>query len=105
MSGSDSNPLDELGLLEIEQLVLSGLTEMQAIQAATRNCAEICGVLDELGTIEAGKIADLIVVSENPLDDISNLRKLKMVFKDGKPVDLTKNEGEASFWELYFKQL
>jgi imidazolonepropionase-like amidohydrolase len=103
LCGSDSNPLGELGLLEIEQLVLSGLTEMQALIAATRNCAEMCNVLDKLGTVEEGKFADLIVVEENPLENISNLRKLKMVFKDGKPVNLTKDEGQASFWKLYFK--
>jgi len=103
LSGSDSNPLGELGLLEIEQLFLSGLTEMQALIAATRNCAEMCSVLDKLGTVEEGKFADLIVVAENPLENISNLRKLKMVFKDGKPVNLTKDEGQTSFWELYFK--
>ncbi len=104
ISGSDSNPLGELGLLEIEQLYLSGLTEMEALMAATKNCAEMCGVLDKLGTVEQGKIADLIVVEENPIENISNLRKLKMVFKDGKPVDLTKDEGHASFWNLYFKK-
>lgn len=103
LSGSDSNPLGELGILEIEQLFLSGLTEMQAIIAATKNCAEMCDVLDELGTIEQGKIADLIVVEENPLENISNLRKLKMVLKDGIPVNLTKDEGQANFWDLYFK--
>jgi imidazolonepropionase-like amidohydrolase len=103
LSGSDSNPLGELGILEIEQLFLSGLTEMQAIIAATRNCAEMCDVLDELGTIEQGKIADLIVVEENPLENISNLRKLKMVLKDGIHVNLTKDEGQANFWDLYFK--
>jgi imidazolonepropionase-like amidohydrolase len=103
LSGSDSNPLGELGILEIEQLFLSGLTEMQAIIAATRNCAEMCDVLDKFGTVERGKIADLIVVKENPLKNISNLRKLKMVFKDGVPVDLTKDEGQTNFWELYFK--
>jgi imidazolonepropionase-like amidohydrolase len=103
ISGSDSNPLGELGILEIEQLYLSGLSEMEALIAATRNCAEICGVLDKLGTVEVGKLADLIVVEGNPLENISNLRKLKMVFKDGKPVNLTKDEGQASFWNLYFK--
>jgi imidazolonepropionase-like amidohydrolase len=103
ISGSDSNPLGELGILEIEQLYLSGLTEMETLIAATKNCAEICGVLDKLGTVEQGKIADLIVVERNPLENISNLRKLKMVFKDGKHVDLKKDEGQASFWELYFR--
>jgi imidazolonepropionase-like amidohydrolase len=101
-NGSDSNPVGEIGLLEIEQLVFSGMTEMQALVAATRNCADLCEVLDKLGTVEEGKIADLIVLSDNPLDNISNLRKLKMVFKDGKKVNLEKNEGQTSFWELYF---
>ena len=100
--GSDSNPMGELGILEIEQFVLSGISEMQSLIAATRNCAELCGVLDELGTVEKGKLADLIVVGENPLEDISNLRKLKMVFKNGLPVNLKPQEGQASFWKLYF---
>jgi imidazolonepropionase-like amidohydrolase len=102
-AGSDSIPVGEIGLLEIEQLVSSGMTEMQALIAATRNCADLCGVLDRLGTVEVGKLADLIVVSDSPLDHISNLRKLEMVFKDGKPVNLKKDEGQTSFWELYFK--
>jgi imidazolonepropionase-like amidohydrolase len=101
-NGSDSNPVGEIGLLEIEQMVFSGLTEMQALIASTRNCADLCEVLDKLGTVEEGKIADLIVISDNPLDNISNLRKLKMVFKDGKKVNLEKDEGQTSFWELYF---
>ncbi len=100
-TGGDSNPLGVIGLLEIEQFVLSGLTEMQALIAATRNCADLCGVLDKLGTVEEGKLADLIIVSDSPLDNISNLRKLEMVFKDGKPVNLEKDEGQTSFWELY----
>ena len=103
ISGSDSNPLGELGILEIEQLHLSGLSETETLIAATKNCAEMCGVLDTLGTVEQGKIADLIVVEDSPLENISNLRKLKMVFKDGKPVNLTEDEGQASFWELFFK--
>ncbi len=101
-TGSDSNPIDELGILEIEQLVFSGLPEMAAIMAATSNSADAVGMLDEIGTIEAGKLADLIVLEKNPLENISNLRSLEMVIKDGKPVDLTKDEGETSFWKLYF---
>lgn len=104
ISGSDSNPLGEIGMLEIEQLYLSGLTEMESLIAATKNCAEICGVLDKLGTVEQGKLADLIIIEGNPLENISNLRKLKMVFKDGKTVNLAKDEGQTSFWNLYFKK-
>jgi imidazolonepropionase-like amidohydrolase len=101
-NGSDSNTVGEIGLLEIEQLVFSGMTEMQALIAATRNCADLCEVLDKLGTVEEGKMADLIVVEGNPLDHISNLRTLKMVFKDGQKVNLEKDEGQTSFWKLYF---
>jgi len=100
--GSDSNPLGEIGLLEIEQFAFSGLTEMQTLVAATRNCADMVDRLDDLGTVEEGKLADLIVLADNPLDHISNIRKLEMVFKDGKPVNLEKDEGQASFWKLYF---
>ena len=102
--GADSNPLGEIGLLEIEQLVFSGMTEMQAIIAATKNSAEMSNVLETVGTIEEGKIADLIVLADNPLDHISNIRKLKMVFKNGKKVDISFPEQQTSFWELYFKE-
>jgi imidazolonepropionase-like amidohydrolase len=102
-AGADSNPLGELGLLEIEQLAFSGLTEMQAIIAATKNSAEMNGVLDKVGTIEEGKIADLIVLSDNPLDHISNIRKLEMVIKNGHIIDISFPEKQSSFWNLYFK--
>ncbi len=55
-----------------------------------------------LGTVEAGKLADLIVVEKNPLEHISNLRTLSMVIKDGKLVNLARDEGQTSFWKLYF---
>lgn len=99
--GGDSNPVGELGVLEIEQFVSYGMTEMQALIAATRTSAELCGVDDELGTVECGKLADLVVLSGNPLDNISNLRKVEMVFKDGSPVDIAPKEGVASFWKLF----
>ena len=102
--GGDSNPLDEIGLLEIEQLAFSGLDEMQTLMAATKISAEMNGVLDDVGTIESGKIADIIVLKDNPLEHISNIRKLEMVIKNGSIVDLSIPESQKSFWELYFKK-
>jgi imidazolonepropionase-like amidohydrolase len=100
-TGSDSTPIGEIGILEIEQFVLSGVGEMDSLIAATRNCADLCGVLDVLGTVEEGKLADLIVVSKNPLENISYLRELKMVFKDGVQIDLDHPKGTATYWDYY----
>lgn len=84
--GSDIRPLHEAALLEMALWVRDGAKPWQAIQAATRNAAELCGVADKLGAVEAGKLADLIVVADNPLTDIQNIRKLLMVLKDGRIV-------------------
>ena len=81
--GSDIRPLKDAALLELGLWVRSGATPWQAIEAATRNGAAICGVGDKLGTIEKGKIADLIVVGDNPLANVDNVRKLQLVIKDG----------------------
>ncbi|MBE0433155.1 amidohydrolase family protein [candidate division WOR-3 bacterium] len=70
---------DELGLL-----VEAGLTPMQALQAATCNPAEFLGLTDSLGTVEAGKIADLVLLQANPLEDIGNTRKIAGVVFNGK---------------------
>ena len=102
LTGGDGTPIGEQVLLEIEQQVLSGLTEMQVLINATRNSAEMMGMLDDIGTVERGKLADLIIIEDNPLEHISNIRKLKMVIKDGKIVNLTKDEGLTSLWELYY---
>ena len=67
---------------EIELLVSCGLTPMQAIQAVTRNPAELLNAND-IGTIENGKTADLLVVEGNPLKNIKALRKIRMIVKDG----------------------
>lgn len=71
---------------ELELLVEYGLTPMEALVAATRNAAENLGLSDEIGTIEAGKAADLIVVDGDPLADIrvlQDLQCIKLVVKDG----------------------
>ena len=56
----------------------------QALVAATRHGAAVCGVDAELGTVEVGKLADLIVVGANPLEDIANVRGLQLVLKEGR---------------------
>jgi len=64
---------------ELDCLVRAGMTPMQAIQAATAWAAECCGREAELGTVEKGKLADLIVVAGDPLADISVLREAKNI--------------------------
>ncbi|HZX84423.1 MAG TPA: amidohydrolase family protein, partial [Reyranella sp.] len=73
--GSDIRPLKDAALLELGLWVRDGATPWQALVAATRNGAAVCGVGDELGTIEVGKLADLIVVGGNPLEDIQNVKR------------------------------
>jgi len=81
--GSDIRPLKDAALLELGLWVRDGATPWQALVAATHNGAAICGMGDELGTIEVGKLADLIVVGGNPLEDIQNVRRLELVLKEG----------------------
>ena len=98
----DSNPMEEFGYLEIEQMVLFGMTEMQALISSTRTSADLNGVADQLGTVEEGKLADLVVISGNPLENISNIRKVKMVIKDGNMVNMKQQEGVTDFWNLFY---
>jgi imidazolonepropionase-like amidohydrolase len=84
--GSDIRPLKDAALLELGLWVRDGATPWQAIQAATRSAAALCGVGDTMGTVEVGKTADLIVVGGNPLEDVNNVRLLRLVFKDGRIV-------------------
>jgi imidazolonepropionase-like amidohydrolase len=76
-------PFAEWVIPEIEVMVSCGMTPMDAIVASTRNAAELCGALDDLGTVEVGKLADLIVLDADPLAAIGNLDKLRLVFKEG----------------------
>ena len=86
-AGEDLAPFAERLIPELETMVkIGGMDPMAAILAATRSAAELCVAEDRLGAIETGKIADMIVVGDNPLDDISHLRDLKLVFKEGKLV-------------------
>ena len=75
-----------LYFLEVERFVKNGYSEMEAVEAATRIGAELLDIDDILGTIETGKIADLIVVDGDPLSDITTLRKVVMVMQNGRIV-------------------
>jgi len=73
---------------EIEILVTKiGLTPMEAIRAATMYNAEILGIENTQGSIEAGKVANLVILKENPLIDIHNIEKVKFVIKNGKIIN------------------
>jgi imidazolonepropionase-like amidohydrolase len=69
---------------ELENLVAAGLTPYQALESATRNPAEFLHALTEWGTIEAGKRADLVLLSANPLDDIRNTTRIEGVSIGGR---------------------
>jgi imidazolonepropionase-like amidohydrolase len=72
---------------EMELMTQSGMSPMQAIVAATANAAEIIGQGSKLGTIEPDKLADMIVVSGDPLTDISAIRGIELVVRGGYAFD------------------
>jgi imidazolonepropionase-like amidohydrolase len=70
------------------------MTPAQVLVAATRNTAEILG-LDDLGMVAVGKSADFVVLDMNPLDDITNVRRISRVYLRGKEVD---RAGMRAMW-------
>lgn len=92
-SGSDAggNPLAPHNYSmarELEQLVDYGFSPMEAITIATRNNARVLRWDHELGTLEPNKLADFVILAENPLEDISNVRKVEAVYKGGAKVSV-----------------
>jgi len=86
---SDAGPFDcEFGRMVygLRLAVAGGMTTLQAIEAATRVAAQACGVSPLVGTLEAGKEADLFVVGGNPLDDIERIADVQAVYLAGRRV-------------------
>lgn len=88
-AGTDNieNSMHGKNARELELMVRYGMTPMQAIVAATKTSAETCRVDNKVGTLETGKMADLLVVDGNPLENITILQdqsRLKLIMKDGK---------------------
>ena len=68
---------------ELEILVEAGIPPLEAIKIATRNGAQTLGIEEDVGTIEPGKQADMIVLSDNPVDEIRNTKKIEAVINNG----------------------
>jgi imidazolonepropionase-like amidohydrolase len=84
--GTDAGGFDWKGLnqaKEFEYYVQYGMSPMQAIRSATSMASELLGWKDKVGTVEAGKWADLVAVSGDPLKDIAELSRVKFVMKGG----------------------
>ncbi|HEX6993155.1 MAG TPA: amidohydrolase family protein [Gammaproteobacteria bacterium] len=72
--------------VELEMMVESGMTPMEALVAATSGAASAMGLAD-VGTLEVGKLADFIVLDADPLEDISNTRRIESVWMSGKRIE------------------
>ena len=70
-------------ITEMKLMQEAGMTPMQIIIAGTINAASVCDLENELGTIEAGKIADIIIVDGNPLEDLEYFSNVQMVIHNG----------------------
>jgi imidazolonepropionase-like amidohydrolase len=87
--GADAGPFDtEFGHLDYNVAIarLAGLSPMESLQTVTRNAARLMALDDTIGTIEAGKAADLLVLDANPLDDVQNLTRVAAVYAGGAQV-------------------
>ncbi len=79
--------IGEAHFIWFRAMIEKGMSPMQCIVSATRNNAAAYGKLDRIGTVESGKLADLVILERNPLTDIENIRSISMVIKDGQVVN------------------
>jgi imidazolonepropionase-like amidohydrolase len=74
---------------EMEMLLAAGLTPEEVIAAGTRIAAAICGHGEELGTLEPGMLADVIVVDGDPLEDVGAMSKVVLVIRNGEIANIS----------------
>ncbi|NBC64616.1 MAG: amidohydrolase family protein [Bacteroidetes bacterium] len=88
-SNNNPHPLIQAGSITITEMQLlhwGGISRQEIIQAATSNAAKALEMSDEIGTLESGKLADLIIVNGNPLEDLSALEETEIVLQNGEVV-------------------
>lgn len=80
--GTDFAPPEQpfqlgMPMVEISSMMKAGMTPMQIIVAATKNASHVCNLDKEIGTLEVGKLADVLVVNGNPLEDLNALNNIQ----------------------------
>lgn len=81
--GYDCNFDPGMPMSEIDLMIQAEMTPMQIIVAATKNAAHVCNLDEDIGTLDPGKIADILIVAENPLEDMHALKTVQMVIHNG----------------------
>ena len=82
--GSDSFELPGTNSQELELMVKYGMNPLDALKSATSSAAQLLGIEQMTGTLEAGKLADIIAVDGNPLKKMEDIRNVVFVMKEGK---------------------
>ncbi len=88
---------------ELSLFLEAGMSPMAALQSATINAAKFMGRQDSLGTIEVGKIADLVLLDADPLQAIENTRRIHTVIVDGKLFSPSRRQAMIAKMEAYAK--
>ena len=103
-SGTDSAAANTPGLAlhhEMQLYVDAGLSPMEALMASTKWAAEILHLDKQLGTVEPNKLADMVILRGNPLDDIRNTKAVDQVIRDGEIVDIAYHSDYTFPFQLY----
>lgn len=99
--GSDKTPISEFTHLEMQHMVQGGMSNYQALVAATRTSARLCDASEDSGTIALGKEADIVATVHNPLEDIRHLQEANFVMRNGNVVPIEQPDGVLSFRDIF----